>query len=389
MLVSLDQSIRGDHGGMLNRDSGTPLAPLGVQVLALQRPRRAESPVERPTVRFAFQPLSVPHVVRTASDGEGVLFVRFSAPVAGSDVIAVPPLLEKEVALALAEHRRNGDRVDRVVLVGADALFAGASAATGDPAEAEGYGPAVEALASLFDALVREGVPFTWRTRGGLSGTMPAALSRALLDARALATVEVGLPSLDAALCRELEGTLAATPEERLRLATAVSARGVPVRGLVEPLVPMLNDQVAVLEPLLQALVDAGAHRVGVRYLVLTHGRAKALTRRLSRMHRALVQGIFADQPWREGDERQAGSTNGPHKLLPATLRHRGHQRVMDLGARLGLVVDVLDPVGDEPPSAPSEEPKAGDGAAKPRGRRRGRRERPQLDLFASRVRKT
>lgn len=399
MLVSLDSWFdrgRGTQGGKLmglNRDSGTAIAPLeslgsrgslGSQVLTLRRPR-GKSQAERRSVKFAFQPLSVPHVVRTAGDGEGVLFVRFSAPVTGSDVVAIPPMLDQEVALALAEHRRKGERVSRVVIVGADALFAGASAATGDPSQAEGYGPAVDALASLFDTLVRERMPFTWRTRGGLSGTMPSSLSRALLDARELATVEVGLPSLDAALCRELEGASAATPEERLRLATAVSARGVPVRGLLDPLVPMLNDQVAALEPLLQALVDAGAHRVSVRYLVLTHGRAKALTRRLSRMHRELVQGIFAGQPWLEGDERQAGSAQGLHKLLPATLRHRGHQRVIDLGARLGLVVDILDPVGDE---SPADEPKGDDTGPKPRGRRRTRRERPQLDLFGPRSRK-
>lgn len=394
MLVSVDSWLnhgsRGEQGAKLeglNRDSaaaaGPQVAPGGAKVLALQRLPHEESRAERPSVRFAFQPLSVPHVVRTAGEGEGVLFVRFAAPVKGSEVIAIPPMLEKEVTLALAEHRRKGERVDRVVIVGTDALFAGASAPWGHPAEAEGYGPAVEALAGLFDALVREGVPFTWRTRGGLSGTMPAALSRALLDAREHATVEIGLPSLDAALCRELEGAIAATPEERLKLATAVSARGVPVRGLLEPLVPMLNDQVGVLEPLLQALVDAGAYRVSVRYLVLTHGRAKVLTRRLSRMHRELVQGIFAGQPWLEGDERQAGTSHGRHKLLPATLRHRGHQRVIDLGARLGLVVDVLDPVGDEP----QEEPKGDESARMSRGRRR-RRERPQLDLFGPRARK-
>lgn len=380
-MLSVDHSSRGVLGGMLNRDSGIPHAPVGVQVLTLQT-----SSAELTSVRFAFQPLSVPHVVRTVADGEGVLFVRFAAPVAGSDVIAVPPMLEKEVELQLQEHRRNQERVDRVVVVGADALFAGHGATTGDPAGADGWSGAVEALASLFSSLTRAAVPFTWRTRGGLSGTMPTALSRALLDARDVATVEIGLPSLDAGLCRELEGTLAATPEERLRLATAVSARGVPVRGLLEPLVPMLNDQVAAVEPLLQALVDAGAHRLGVRYLVLTHGRAKALTRRLSRMHRALVQGIFSDQPWLSGDPEQKGTSQGIHKLLPATLRHRGHQRIIDAGARLGLVVDVLDPVDEASDAARADEPKAGaEAEGKPRGRRRGRRERPQLDLFRAR----
>lgn len=379
-MLSVDHCSGSEVGGMLNRDSGSPVAPLGVRVLPLRT-----SSVEPASVRFAFQPLSVPHAVRTVSEGEGVLFVRFAAPVQGSDVIAVPPMLEKEVELQLQEHRRQNERVSRVVIVGADALFAGSGGATGDPAHADGWTAAVEALAGLMDTLTQQQMPFTWRTRGGLSGTMPTALSRALLDARDFATVEIGMPSLDAALCRELEGTLAATPDERLRLATAVSARGVPVRGLIEPLVPMLNDQVAAVEPLLSALVDAGVHRVSVRYLVLTHGRAKSLTRRLSRMHRALVQGIFSDQPWLPGDAGQKGTAQGPHKLLPPTLRHRGHQRVIDAGARLGLVVDVLDPIDEAREAGRQEETSAADESQKPRGRRRGRRERPQLDLFRAR----
>ncbi len=387
-MLSMDHCIGGDLGGMLNSNSGTAVPSVEGRVLSLPVGSRNKGslPAEPASVRFAFQPLSVPHVVRTVADGEGVLFVRFAAPVAGSDVVAVPPMLEREVELQLQEHRRNQARVDRVVIVGADALFAGSAAATGDPALAEGWSAAVEALASLFLSLAKGEMPFTWRTRGGLSGTMPTALSRALLDARDLATVEIGLPSLDPALCRELEGTLAARPEERLRLATAAASRGVAVRGLLEPLVPMLNDQVAVVEPLLQALVDAGAHRVGVRYLALTHGRARALTRRLSRMHRALVQGIFSDQPWLPGDPEQKGPGQGVHKLLPATLRQRGHQRIIDAGARLGLVVDVLDPVRDgREGTEGADEPAAPEGEPKPRGRRRGRRERPQLDLFRAR----
>jgi hypothetical protein len=330
-------------------------------------------------VKFQFQPLSVPHVARQDADGEGVLYVRFAAPVAGSDVVAIPPMLEKEVQLQLKDARRQGLAVDRVVIVGAEPLFAGRDAVGGDPSKAQGWEAGVEALAGLFATLVQERVPFTWRTRGGLSDTMPAPLSRALLDAENFATVEIGLPSVDTKLCRELEGGAGATPEERLRLASAVVARGVAVRGLIDPLLPMLNDQRASLEPLVEAMADAGIHRVAARYLVLTQDRAKGLTRRLSKMHRALVQGVFADQPWLPADP--AHPATGPHKLLPPALRSTGHQRLIDVAARSGVVVDLLDPVSpDESVGGGTSEP-----GGRPKGRRRARRARPQLDLFRAR----
>lgn len=328
-------------------------------------------------VKFQFQPLHVPHVAPVEHDGEQVLFVRFAAPVPSSDVVAIPPMLENEVMLQLKEARRTGKRIERVVIVGTEPLFAGSHALGGDPRQADGWDGGVEALAELMNTLVKERVPFTWRTRGGLSGTMPTALSRALLDSDNLATLEIGLPSLDARICQELEGGQGATPEERLHLASAATARHVSVRGLIDPLVPMLNDQRVTLQPLVQALADAGVHRVAARYLVLTQERAKGLQRRLSRMHRALVQGIFAEQPWLPGDKDQLGS----HKRLPGTLRSQGHQRLMDVAARAGVVVDLLDPVGDDEVTGPPD----AEGTGRPKGRRRARRDRPQLDLFRAR----
>jgi hypothetical protein len=340
-------------------------------------------PLKERRLRFAFQPLTVPHVVRSSAEGVVTLYVRFSAQVPGTDTVAVPPMLESEVALELRAARRDGHAVERVLVVGADPLFGRADGPLGDPSKAHGWANAVEALASLFDKLRAEGVPFVWRTRGGLTGSIPAALSRALLDAGPLATLEVGIPTLDRTLCTELEGGQGALPEDRLRLASAASARGVAVRALIEPMVPMLTDQRAALEPLFQALADAGVHRAGVRYLVLTQERARGMSRRLSKMHRALVQGIFADQPWIAAEP--GASDKGPHKLLPPALRQKGHQRASDAAARAGVVVDVLDPVERTELISPPDGTEGEETA--PKSRRRGRRRsrsgaRPQLDLF-------
>jgi hypothetical protein len=52
----------------------------------------------------------------------------------------------------------------------------------------------------------------------------------------------------------------------------------------------------------------------------------------------------------------------------------------MDVAARAGVVVDLLDPVGED--EAPTHD---ASGGARPKGRRRARRDRPQLDLFRAR----
>lgn len=390
-MALFDHYMQCDFGSLLNVYSGR--ARLGGAMLALvppMSPQRAlgeaapgpasdRGPAEVRRVRFVFQPLTVPHTARVRAEGATHLFVRFSSPVKGAATLAIPPMLEKEVELELKAARREGHPVDRVVVVGSDALFAGPGAAGGDPRSAEGYDAAVDAFASLLSSLVKERVPFVWRTRGGLAGNMPAALSRALLDAGALATLELGLPSLDAGLCAALEGAGGASPEERLRLASAASARGVSVRGLLDPLVPMLTDQRAALEPLLQALADAGVHRVGVRYLVMTRDKAKSLARRLSSMHRALIQGCFADQPWlAPKPEGGAAFEQKAHKLLPRALREKGHSRVIDLAARVGIVIDVLDPPGADEDIVLTE-PQREEG---PKAPRRRAKKKPQLELF-------
>ncbi|MFZ9886957.1 MAG: hypothetical protein ACO3JL_05585, partial [Myxococcota bacterium] len=291
--------------------------------------------------------------------------VRFATPRPRSAEVSIPSTLTTDLGDAL---RGAGLPIRQVVVVGTDALLAG-------DREVPGWEDAIEALGSLFDVCTSQQVDFVWRTRGGINGSLPYPLQRALAAAGDLITVEVGLPSLRPSLCQELEGGGTAAPEQRLRLLSALATRGVNSRVLVEPLVPMLNDQPAEIEALLQALADAGVHRAAVRYLVLTRARVKLLTHRLSRMHRALVQGLFSGQPWGHGEE--------PQKVLPPTLRARGHLRARSVGARVGVVVDVLDPVLPEEAAPVLAEEQAETEA--PRGRRRGRRERPQLDLFRAR----
>jgi hypothetical protein len=101
-------------------------------------------------------------------------------------------------------------------------------------------------------------------------------------------------------------------------------------------------------------------------------------------MQRALIQGVFAEEPW-QGSGEGSRSARGPFKLLPATLRRRGQHRLVEAGLRSGVHVEILDPANDVDDSganaaalsgakAPVSESALDDVPAP----------RPQLDLFGT-----
>ncbi len=333
-------------------------------------PRKGKQPLA-----FVEKPLGVPHLARVPTDAGETVYLRFLAtdPHAAQQdrhVVAVLPGAVQVARQAIEEVKQTGQTLDRFVIVGADRLLDQRDEGT------EGHAEALIAFGQLLKALGEDRVPFVWRTRAGLRGALPIPLVEAWAEVGSLLTIEMGIPTLDLAMVRTLEGQHASEPDARLRLLSAASARGVGVRAMIDPLVPMLTDQAATLRPLLSALSDVGVHRVSCRYLMLTRERARALTDRMSSMHRALIRGVFADQPWLK--PHAAGGPTEAHKLLPDAMRKKGHDRVVSEGARVGIVVDILDP-SEGAHGRPVER----------LTQRRGRSpraaattDRPQLDLF-------
>ena len=337
-------------------------------------------------LEFVREPLPVPSVMRPEEE-RLVLYVRLAAARASSSrVMAVLPNAGAVVARSLRAADLEGEPIERAVIVGVDALFVPQARL------APGYEDALTAFVDVLRAFTDASVPFVWRTRGGVGeGGMPHLVANALVAAGRLATVEIGIATLEDELARALEGGAGAPAQERLRLATALASRGVHVRALLDPLVPMLTDQQAPLEALVQSLAEAGVHRLGARYIVLTRERAKVIAQRLGGMQRALLQGVFAEEPWRIPDE---GGPRELHKRIPAPLRRRGHHRLRDLAERFGVIVDILDPVLDAEfdslapqgvesrSSGQSGGQSGGAGHAASRHKPRPARIKPQLDLF-------
>jgi hypothetical protein len=331
-------------------------------------------------MRFVVEPLPTPSVVRPSHE-PGVVYVRVAAPL--DDRIAVLPEPAALVSAAIAQARAEGRRLDRGVVVGADHFFDAAAE------HAPGRNDALAALVEVFACFQKEGVPFVWRTRAGLpaQAPLPPVIANALVAAHGLAMVEVGVPTLDVELTAALEGHGGAAPHERLRLATALASRGVGVRGLVDPLVPMLTDQQQALEELVVAFAEAGVARLGTRYMLLTPERARAVAGRLTGMQRALIQGVFLDEPWRKPDPESASAAGGAvrevHKKIPGHLRRSGHHRLLEAGARHGVVVDILDPVEEGEDLSDVRAEKAEKAHAEEKQPQPARvRRRPQLELF-------
>ncbi len=328
-----------------------------------------------PVLEFVHETLPVPSLVRPDHERD-VLYIRLSAPrTRGSDVVAVLPAAGDAVAAIVHQAKERGEPVHRAVIVGADALLL--PEGTDVP---QGLEEARSTFVDVIGALADAHVSFLWRTRAGIeAGGLPPLIANALMAAGPLCTVELGVATVDNDDARALEGDHATPAAARVRLAAALVARGVSVRALVDPLVPMLTDQQGALDDLVTALAEAGVKKLGARYITLTRERAKVIAARLAGMQKALLQGVFADEPWRSslppGRAATSPDTSGPrelHKRIPPSLRMRGHERLIEIGAHHGVVVEILDPVDER------EFDHLVDGSLKPRSVR----VRPQLDLF-------
>lgn len=191
--------------------------------------------------------------------------------------------------------------------------------------------PEVQApVLAAIEAIAHAGHEVQIRTR--------AALSKSTIDRLAAIKdrirVEIPFVSMrpDTAAVWE---PAAATPGERLRCARNLTSLGARVAGRIDPLLPLINDTQADIEEFCVAFAGTGMYRASVSYLYMTPGRGRAMSRVLSRMHRDILKGCFAGQPWIKDD---AGIDR---KLLPPELRERGLRRFLEVAQQHGLPVTV------------------------------------------------
>jgi DNA repair photolyase len=112
----------------------------------------------------------------------------------------------------------------------------------------------------------------------------------AALAAEELVHVNVSVTTLDAGLARALEPRTS-TPEARLRAVAELAAAGVPVRVMVAPIIPGLNDSEA--PAILAAAKEAGARAAGHQLLRLPLAVATVFQEWLRRERPALLEKVL------------------------------------------------------------------------------------------------
>ncbi len=108
----------------------------------------------------------------------------------------------------------------------------------------------------VLEEFVRAKSPASITTRSPLVLRDVDVLQR--LAAVAGANVTVSLPTLDAALARRIEPTVA-PPAQRLRTIAALAAAGIPTAVAVAPILPGITDDPAALRATYAAAAEAGA----------------------------------------------------------------------------------------------------------------------------------
>ena len=147
----------------------------------------------------------------------------------------------------------------------------------------------------------------------------------------------------------------------------------------------MVSDQRQALDRLFETLVRVGVARVSVRYLVLTPERAHAMSRRLNRLHREMLKACFAETSWQQPPKGLSVYDGAqPFKRLPDRIRESGHKRILHAASRVGIAVDIMDPVDAAATGEGRRPQKKRPSKWRQRETRTKVRSNVQMDLFAA-----
>ncbi len=238
-------------------------------------------------------------------------------------------------------------------------------------------------MPGIIRALADSGTPLSILTKGTMLSRDLPLLESAGKDVPVHLAVSLAL--LDRDLQRRLEpGT--PSPRARLDLIRKAAASGLPCSVMVAPVLPYLTDSVEALDPLLAALVEAGATSVTVLPLHLRPGAREWFAEWLKRTYPELVpryrrlyaRGSYVDRGYRERLAARVGPLLRRHGLDP---RRRNEHRT-----------GVADPPGTGTPGVPvqrmgeraAESPGLSPGVAEPLGRSPGVGESPGLSPRAA-----
>ncbi len=165
-------------------------------------------------------------------------------------------------------------------------------------------------------------------------GLVPDSFGTLFKKHRGQVHAQVSLISMDENLSSLYE-PCSAPPQDRIDSIRKLIKWGVEVQGRLDPLIPFLSDTVGHLEEMVRYLYSAGVRRTNASYLVLRSHMLEHFKESLPLAHYHLIKGSFQGQTWRKVGVQQSS------KLLPDRTRTKGYQRLIHIGNRLGMEINI------------------------------------------------
>lgn len=142
--------------------------------------------------------------------------------------------------------------------------------------------------------------------------------------------VQIGVVSLSERYAKDYE-PYAPPPARRMRNIQKMNGIGISPEVRIDPIIPFLTDTEFEIARLFKELKGVGVKRVTLSYLHLRPAIYDPLLKKLSPLHRKLIEACYQNQSW-----TLVGSATKT-KLLPKTIRDKGYQRIRQIAAEFGL----------------------------------------------------
>ena len=167
--------------------------------------------------------------------------------------------------------------------------------------------------------LLSRGVVLSFLTKGSI----PASFFRLFAEYPGQVRARMGLVSPFEGFRRRFEPGTAPIPE-RLEAIRELRRTGASVSVRVDPVIPFVSDDADTVSHLMHLLRQHGVTDVSLSYLQLRPGVLECLREELPETQFQLLSGCFRSGEWHRPDG------NAWSKLVPLSLRRKGHERFLE-----------------------------------------------------------
>lgn len=188
----------------------------------------------------------------------------------------------------------------------------------------------LETAYSSMEILLRRGVTISFLTKGRI----PASFIRLFAEYPGQVRARIGLVSPFEDYRQRFEPGTAPIPE-RLEAIRELQRAGASVSVRVDPVIPFSSDDADTVSHLMHVLSEHGVSAISLSYLQLRPGVLERLHEELPATQFQLLSGCFRSGEWHRPDG------NAWSKLVPLSLRRKGHERFLEQARRRGMSVAI------------------------------------------------